>query len=195
MSIEPDPFKRFEAWLAEASAAEPDANAMTLCTVGPTGQPSARVVLLKHVDHRGFVFYTNLESRKGREALAHPQVALDLHWKSLRRQVRVEGRVERIADAEADAYFATRPRLSQVGAWASLQSQPLPHREALEMRVAEVEARYPGAVPRPPHWSGLRVVPVELEFWTDRSGRLHERHVYRRADPGAERWDIQMLFP
>jgi len=195
MSIEPQPLVRFAAWFAEAKASEPEPTAMSLATVGADGQPSVRIVLLKDVDARGFVLYTNLESRKGREALAHPQVALCFHWKSLERQVRVEGRVERVGDAEADAYFASRPRLSQIGAWASEQSRPLDSREALEARVKAFEARFPETVPRPPHWSGLRVVPHRIEFWSARPGRLHERHVYRRPDAQTPGWDVQTLYP
>ena len=195
MSTAPDPFARFEAWFAEASRSEPsDPNAMTLATVGPGGLPSARVVLLKSVENGGFTFYTNLESRKGREALATKKAALCFHWKSLKRQVRAAGPVERVPDAEADAYFATRARGSQIGAWASLQSQVLPSRESLEARVSEFEAKFPEKVPRPPHWSGLRVLPLEVEFWTEGAFRLHERHHYIRENVSAP-WKLETLFP
>jgi len=195
MSTAPDPFARFEAWFAEASRSEPsDPNAMTLATVGPGGLPSARVVLLKSVENGGFTFYTNLESRKGREALATKKAALCFHWKSLKRQVRAAGPVERVPDAEADAYFATRARGSQIGAWASLQSQVLPSRESLEARVREFEAKFPVTVPRPPHWSGLRVLPLEVEFWTEGAFRLHERHHYIRENVSAP-WKLETLFP
>jgi pyridoxamine 5'-phosphate oxidase len=195
MSTEPDPFVRFSAWFAEAGRSEPsDPNAMTLATVGPDGQPSVRVVLLKAFENGGFTFYTNLQSRKGREALGSPRAALCFHWKSLKRQVRASGPVERVSDAEADAYFASRARPSQIGAWASLQSQVLPSREALEARVRELEAKFPKDVPRPPHWSGLRVVPLEIEFWTEGAHRLHERHRYTRERPDAP-WKMETLFP
>ena len=195
MSLPADPFALFQTWFDEASKSEPaDPNAMALATVGPNGLPSVRVVLLKGVDARGLVFYTNLESRKGREALAHPQAAVCFHWKSLKRQVRAAGAVERVTDAEADAYFATRPRLSQIGAWASLQSQHLGARAELEARVKEFEVRFPKEVPRPPHWSGLRLVPTELVFWADRPFRLHDRHVCRRALPGDAR-SQETLYP
>lgn len=189
-----DPFARFATWFAEAEASEVnDPNAMALATATSEGRPSVRVVLLKAWDERGFVFYTNLDSRKGREIAANPFVQLDLHWKSLRRQVRVDGRVELVADAEADAYFATRARDSQLGAWASDQSRPLPDRATFEARLADVSARFDGSdVPRPPHWSGLRVVPSAIEFWQDRDFRLHERLVFTR-DSGA--WTTGMLFP
>ncbi len=189
-----DPLALFARWFADAEQAEPrDPNAMTVATVGPDGMPSALILLLKGVDARGFVFYTNLESRKGRQIGANPKVALCFHWKSLGRQVRVEGPVERVTDAEADAYFATRPRGSQIGAWASLQSQPLESRAVLERRVAELEAKYrDGPVPRPPHWSGIRVLPARIEFWREGEFRLHDRIVYTRNGEG---WATQRLYP
>jgi pyridoxamine 5'-phosphate oxidase len=192
--LQTDPFVQFRAWMAEAERAEPnDPNAMTLATVGPDGQPSARMVLLKGVDDQGFVFYTNLGSRKARELDANPKAALCFHWKSLRRQVRIEGAVEAVTEAEADAYFATRPRISQIGAWASKQSQPLIGRFELEARVAKYTARHAvGTVPRPPFWSGYRLMPDAIEFWEDRPFRLHMRHLYRRH---AEGWRGQELYP
>jgi pyridoxamine 5'-phosphate oxidase len=196
-----EPFALFEAWFAEAQAHEPnDANAMALASVDASGMPNVRMVLLKGVDAldhpaRGFVFYTNLESAKGVELQAAPKAALCFHWKSLRRQVRVRGDVTRASDAEADAYYATRARGSRLGAWASQQSRPLESRFALEKAVASVTARYPiGDIPRPPHWSGFRITPIEMEFWHDRPFRLHERIVFRRGSAAAP-WGKQRLYP
>jgi len=192
-----DPIAHFAALLAEAQRvdrarlAEP--TAMTLATVDDAGRPSARIVLLKDVDARGFVFYTNYESRKGRELLAHPWAALCFHWQPMERQVRVEGSVERVTDAEADAYFASRARMSRIGAWASRQSATLATDADLQHRVREVEARFAGGdVPRPPNWSGFRVVPERIEFWRGRPYRLHERILYERDDTG---WRVRRLFP
>jgi pyridoxamine 5'-phosphate oxidase len=192
----PEPFALFATWMTEAEASEPnDANAMTVSTASADGTPSARILLLRGADSRGFVFYTNSQSRKGAELLANPRVALLFHWKSLRRQVRIEGPVERIGDAEADAYFAGRPRGSQIGAWASEQSAPLASRAVLEQRIAELETRFAGQpVPRPPHWFGYRVVPRRMEFWVEREFRLHDRLVYDRAAPAAP-WSTGRLYP
>jgi pyridoxamine 5'-phosphate oxidase len=191
---ETDPFALFEGWLGEAIAKEPnDANAMALATVDADGLPDVRMVLLKGVDPGGLVFYTNLGSAKGRQLAAHPQAALLFHWKSLRRQVRVRGAITPVTDAEADAYFATRARPAQLGAWASDQSRPLGDRLALEKRIAEMGLRFGlGKVPRPPHWSGYRLAPQSLEFWRDRPFRLHERLLFQRAEGG---WTTQRLFP
>jgi pyridoxamine 5'-phosphate oxidase len=196
-----EPFALFEAWFIEANAHEPnDANAMTLATVDPAGVPNARMVLLKGVDpsghpQRGFVFYTNMESAKGRELLLSRRAALVFHWKSLRRQVRVRGDASVVDDAEAEAYFVTRPRGSRIGAWASQQSRPLESRFALEKAVAAVTAKYPvGEIPRPPYWSGFRITPVQMEFWHDRPFRLHERIAFHREKIGKE-WLKERLYP
>jgi pyridoxamine 5'-phosphate oxidase len=190
-----DPLARFQEWMSEAWAHESaDANAMTLATTGPDGAPSARIVLLKGADARGFVFYTNKQSRKAEELAANARAALLFHWKPLGRQVRVEGRVEDVADVEADAYYMTRPRISRLGAWASDQSRVLPERTVLEQRLKEYEAKYPGDdIPRPPHWSGYRVVPEKFEFWQNMPYRLHDRTVYSRAANGG--WTVGKLFP
>ncbi len=190
-----DPFSRFREWMAEAEASEPsEANAMTVATATPDGRPSARAILLKGVDPRGFVFYTNKQSRKSAELAANQHVALLFHWKSLGRQIRIEGVVEPVTDAEADAYFASRPRNSRLGAWASDQSHPLDDRLTLERRLAEYEAKYPGEdIPRPPYWSGYRVLPDSFEFWQNMPFRLHDRTVYTRSAEGG--WAIGKLFP
>jgi pyridoxamine 5'-phosphate oxidase len=191
-----EPMRLFATWLADATAAEPrDPTAMTLATVDSDGMPNARMVLLKGADERGFVFYTNIESQKGQELDAAAKAALVFHWKSLNRQVRVRGAVECVSDAEADAYFATRPKQAQIGAWASKQSHPLESRLAFEKAVALYAAKYAiGAVPRPPHWSGYRIVPTQIEFWHDRPFRLHDRIVFERK-PGGGAWSKTRLYP
>lgn len=192
--LDASPFIQFKAWMAEAETVEVnDPNAMIVVTATPDGRPSARAILLKDVDERGFVFYTNKESRKSRELEANPRVFLLFYWKSLHRQVRVEGAVEHVTDAEADAYFATRPRISQLGAWASMQSRGLPRRQVLEDRLADAESMYPNEVPRPGYWSGYRVIPDLFEFWHDMPFRLHDRTVYDRGADGA--WVQSKLFP
>jgi pyridoxamine 5'-phosphate oxidase len=191
-----DPITRFGSLLDRARAGEvAEPTAMTLATVGEGGRPSARMVLLKGFDERGFVFYTNLESRKAGELQANPHAALCFHWQPLEAQVRIEGAIQRVEDEEADEYFASRPRVSQIGAWASLQSRPLDSFAELESRVEEIDQRFAGGpVPRPPYWSGYRVVPDRIEFWTGRPGRLHEREVFLR-DPSTGGWRSQIMYP
>ena len=200
-SVADEPFDLFDSWFAEARKHEVnDPNAMALATVDPSGMPNVRVVLLKGLDaaavtDRGFAFYTNFEGAKGRELLASKKAALNFHWKSLRRQVRVRGNVATVSAEEADAYYATRPKGSRIGAWASAQSRPLESRFALEKAVAGYTAKFAlGNIPRPPHWSGFRVTPVEIEFWHDRPFRLHERITFRRSAVGAA-WNKQRLYP
>lgn len=192
-----DPIALFTQLFAEAQALPreqlPEPNALTLATVGDGGKPSARIVLLKDVDENGFVFYTNLESRKGRELSANRHAALVFHWPQLERQIRVEGRVAPVSESEADAYFASRPRGSQIGAWASRQSRPMERAGDLDARVAEFERKFEGgAVPRPPHWSGFRLSPETIEFWKGRASRLHERQLFVRDGDG---WRVQLLYP
>jgi len=191
-----EPFALFERWFSDATASEPnDPNAMALATVDPDGLPNVRMVLMKGWDEAGFVFYTNTESAKGRELLSGKKAALVLHWKSLKRQVRVRGPVEIVTDAEADEYFHSRPRDSRIGAWASQQSRPLESRFALEKAVATNAAKYAiGDVPRPPHWTGFRIRPVEIEFWHDKPFRLHDRIVFRRPAPEGG-WTKARLYP
>lgn len=190
-----DPISLFQAWFSEAKASEiNDPDAMALATADASGAPSVRMVLLKAVDGAGFVFYTNTESRKGQDLAANPRAALCIHWKSLRRQVRVEGTVSPVSDAEADAYFQSRPRASRIGAWASDQSRPMEGRFELERRVAAYTAKFGvGAVPRPPHWSGYRIAPARIEFWTGHEFRLHDRLVFTSDDAGG--WTTRRLFP
>lgn len=189
------PIDAFLSWLEDARRSESDVHtAMTLATADASGRPSARMVLLKEADARGFVFYTNVESRKGEDLAANPHASLVFHWKTLKRQVRIDGTAERVADGDADAYFATRPRGSQIAAWASDQSRPIASRLELERRMVRYTARFgAGAVPRPPHWTGYRIVPSRIEFWQNRAFRLHERTVYTLAGDG--RWEVERLFP
>jgi pyridoxamine 5'-phosphate oxidase len=188
-----DPFAQFRTWFDEATAAAVEPNAMTLATCTPDGRPSARVVLLKGFDERGFSFYTNYQGRKARDIGANPRASLVLFWQPLERQVRIGGRVEKVSEAESDQYFAIRPRGAQLGAWASVQSEVVPDRGALEASLAEVERRFgDGVVPRPPHWGGYRVVPDEVEFWQGRPNRLHDRLLYLRTPDG---WDLVRLAP
>lgn len=190
-----DPITIFTDWLAEAGASEPnDPNAMALATVDASGAPSVRMVLLKGHGPDGFIFYTNLESRKGEALAANPRAALLFHWKSLQRQVRIEGAVSAVSDAEADAYFASRARDSRIGAWASDQSRPLSSRAAFMARIAEYGARYAvGSIPRPPHWSGFRVTPSRIELWQDKAFRLHERRLFIADGKGG--WGESLLYP
>ncbi|MGE0044942.1 MAG: pyridoxamine 5'-phosphate oxidase [Hyphomonadaceae bacterium] len=191
-----EPIALFADWLKDAKAKEMnDPNGMALATVDADGLPDVRMVLLKEFDARGFVFYSNAQSAKGKELASAPRAALVFHWKSIRRQVRVRGLVEEVSAAEADAYFATRDRGARLGAWASDQSDPLETRFALEKRIAEYAAKFGlGEVPRPPHWTGWRVMPVQIEFWRDRPFRLHDRLQFVRAEPGAA-WEKRRLFP
>lgn len=192
-----NPLSRFNRLYAQAQALDrailPEPNAMSLATVGMSGIPSVRIVLMKDVDERGFVFYTNLEGRKGRDLRTRPFAAICFHWPQLDVQVRAEGPATQVSDEEADAYFATRARSSQIGAWASIQSQPIEHADDLALRVAEYEQKFDGEpVPRPPFWSGFRLRPEKIEFWKSKPGRLHERHLYSRS---GESWTLETLYP
>jgi pyridoxamine 5'-phosphate oxidase len=196
IAVREDPFALFDAWFEEAKKSEPnEPNAMAVASVDAEGRPNVRMVLLKEASAAGFVFYTNLESAKGRELLGQPHAALCLHWKSTAKQVRVRGAIAPVSDAEADAYFASRAKDSQIGAWASAQSRPMEGRFAFEKEIAKYAAKYALAkVPRPPYWSGFRVTPLEIEFWRNRPFRLHDRLVYRRDTPQAP-WRTERLFP
>ncbi|KMY86755.1 Pyridoxamine 5'-phosphate oxidase [Candidatus Paraburkholderia calva] len=193
--VDRDPIRQFDTWFAQAFDAKlPEPNAMTLATVDPDGRPAARIVLIKGVDTRGFVFFTNYDSRKGRELAANPAASLLFHWIELERQVRIEGRVEQTSSAESDSYYASRPPGSRIGAWASDQSQPLASREALEAREREMSAKFGENPPRPPHWGGYRLVPDVIEFWQGRPSRLHDRIVYSR-DGASSPWRIERFAP
>jgi pyridoxamine 5'-phosphate oxidase len=190
--LDPDPIAQFTVWFDRAAEEAPLTEAMTLATVDADGNPDARMVLLKGWDRRGFRFFTNSESAKGAQLQSLPAAALILYWRELDRQVRIRGAVDRLGEDESDEYFASRPRESQLGAWASPQSRPIADRDALDSRLAELEARYPDEVPRPPHWGGYLVRPSSIEFWQGQVGRLHDRFVYRRAE---EAWKIERLAP
>ena len=196
IAARPDPLELFHSWMKDAEASEPnDANAMALATADADGRPNVRMVLLKGADASGFVFYSNEQSIKGEELAANPHAAINLHWKTLRKAVRVQGTVSRVSDAEADAYFASRPKDSQIGAWASPQSRPMEGRWAFEKRIAEYALKYGiGKVPRPPYWTGWRITPLRIEFWRDKPFRLHDRLVYSRAN-AASPWTTERLFP
>jgi pyridoxamine 5'-phosphate oxidase len=190
-----DPIRQFETWFQQAVDAKlPEPNTMTLATVDPRGRPSARIVLIKGVDERGFVFFTNYESRKGRELAANPYASLLFYWIELERQVRVEGRIVKTSEQESDAYFASRPLGSRIGAWASNQSQPIESRSQLEIREREISLQYGDQPPRPPHWGGYRLVPETIEFWQGRPSRLHDRLLYTRASENGD-WQISRLSP